>query len=190
MVQHLSGGAWGIFRRMFEASSRTLPLLALLFLPIVLGMGDAVSRGRTRIVVQQDEVLRHKAPYLNTGVLPGARARLLRRLDPARVDADALVARGRTKGDMSVNLRMQHLSGGGLVFYAFTATFAAIDWIMSINPHWYSTLFGFIFIGGQGLSALAFTIVIAHVPRAAASRWRACSSRATSTTSASCRSRS
>ena len=54
---------------------------------------------------------------------------------------------------------MQRLSGFGLVFYALTMTFAGIDWIMSINPHWYSTLFGFLMLGGQGLSALAFTII-------------------------------
>jgi hypothetical protein len=59
-----------------------------------------------------------------------------------------------------VNLRIQQVSGAGIVLYAFSATAAAIDWIMSLNPHWYSTLFGFIFIGGQGLSALAFTIVV------------------------------
>jgi hypothetical protein len=64
---------------------------------------------------------------------------------------------------MRVNLRIQQVSGGGIVFYAFSATAAAIDWIMTINPHWYSTLFGFIFIGGQGLSALAFTIVISTI---------------------------
>ena len=59
-----------------------------------------------------------------------------------------------------MNLRLQYLSGGGIVFYGLTVTFAAIDWVMSINPHWFSTLFGLIFIGGQGISALAFTIVI------------------------------
>jgi hypothetical protein len=109
-------------------------------------------------LVQQDEVLRHKAIYLNTGFflvralvyfagwisLAWTLSRLSRRQDD---------------GDMSVNLRIQYVAGAGIVFYAFAATFAAIDWIMSINPHWYSTLFGFIFIGGQGLSALAFTIV-------------------------------
>ena len=52
-------------------------------------------------------------------------------------------------------------SGAGLVFYALTVTFAGIDWIMSLNPHWYSTLFGFLMMGGQGLAALAFTIVVA-----------------------------
>jgi hypothetical protein len=159
MVQHLSGGSWGIFRRVFEASSRTLPLLALLFLPIVLGMGDLYP-WTSAALVQQDEVLRHKAPYLNTGffliralvyfggwiTLAWTLSRLSRRQD---------------EGDMSVNLRIQYVAGAGIVFYAFAATFASIDWIMSLNPHWYSTLFGFIFIGGQGLSALAFTIVAA-----------------------------
>ena len=62
MIQHLSGGAWGIFRRIFEASSRTLPLLALLFLPIVLGMGSALSVDACRTSCRQDEILRHKAP--------------------------------------------------------------------------------------------------------------------------------
>ena len=69
---------------------------------------------------------------------------------------------------------IQRLSGAGLVFYALTVTFAGIDWIMSLNPHWYSTLFGFLMMGGQGLSALAFTIVIADVPGASASRCQGC----------------
>ena len=53
-------------------------------------------------------------------------------------------------------------------------TFAGIDWIMSINPHWYSTLFGFLMLGGQGLSALAFTIIISRYPQPAARRCRSC----------------
>jgi hypothetical protein len=158
MIQHLSGGAWGIFRRIFEASTRTLPLMALLFLPIVLGMGTLYPWTHDDHV-QADEILRHKAVYLNTGFF------LLRAL--VYFGGWILIAwtltrwsRQQDEGDMSVNLRLQYLSGGGLVFYAFAATFASVDWIMSINPHWFSTLFGFIFVGGQGLSALAFTIVV------------------------------
>jgi hypothetical protein len=64
-------------------------------------------------------------------------------------------------GDPGVNLTIQRVSGAGLVFYALTVTFAGIDWIMALNPHWYSTLFGFLMLGGQGLSALAFTVIIA-----------------------------
>ena len=158
MIQHLSGGAWGVFRRVFEASSRTLPLLALLFLPVVLGMGTLYVWTHPEHV-QADEVLRHKAPYLNTGFF------LLRAL--IYFAGWILIAwtmtrwsRQQDEGDSSVNLKLQYLSGAGIVFYAFAATFAAIDWVMSINPHWYSTLFGFLFVGGQGLAALSFTIVI------------------------------
>jgi len=64
------------------------------------------------------------------------------------------------RGDVAVNTRLQRLSGAGLVFYALSVTSAGIDWIMSLNPHWYSTMFGFLMMGGQGVSALAFTIVI------------------------------
>ena len=158
MIQHLSGGAWGVFRRVFEASSRTLPLLAVLFLPIVLGMGTLYSWTHDD-QVQADEVLRHKAVYQNTGFFLG---RALFYFAGWILLAWTLtrLSRRQDEGDMSVNLRLQYVSGGGIVFYAFSATAAAIDWIMSINPHWYSTLFGFIFIGGQGLSALAFTIVV------------------------------
>lgn len=158
MIQHLSGGAWGIFRRVFEASSRTLPLMALLFLPIVFGMGTLYPWTHPELV-QQDEILRHKAIYLNTGFF------LVRALVYfggwiALAWTLSRLSQQQDKGDMSVNLRIQYVSGGGIVFYAFAATFASIDWIMSINPHWYSTLFGFIFIGGQGLAALSFTIVV------------------------------
>ena len=97
MIQHLSGGAWGIFRRIFEASSRTLPLMALLFLPIVLGMGTLYPWTHADLV-QQDEVLRHKAIYLNTGFFLVRAAGVLRRLDRTRVDAARAAPAGRTKG--------------------------------------------------------------------------------------------
>ena len=110
--------------------------------------------------MQSDEVLRHKAPYLN---MPFFIARavvyfagwwgLSYLLNKWSQRQDA--------GDVAVNTRIQRLSGAGLVIYALTVTFAGIDWIMSLNPHWYSTLFGFLMMGGQGLAALAFTIVVA-----------------------------
>ncbi|MBI4264379.1 MAG: hypothetical protein HY657_08380 [Acidobacteria bacterium] len=158
MIQHLSGGAWGVFRRIFEASSRTLPLMAVLFLPVLLGMGTLYSWTHADHV-QADEVLRHKATYLNLGFFL---ARTFVYFAGWILIAWTLTrwSRRQDEGDASVNRKLQYLSGGGIVFYAFSATFAAIDWIMSINPHWFSTLFGFIFIGGQGISALAFTIVV------------------------------
>jgi hypothetical protein len=158
MIQHMSGGAWGVFRRIFEASSRTLPLMALLFLPIVLGMQTLYPWAHPDLVAA-DEVLQHKAAYLNT---PFFLIRALIYFAGWILTAWTLtrLSRRQDEGDMSVNLTLQRVSGAGIVFYAFSITAAAIDWVMSINPHWYSTLFGFIFLGGQGLSALSFTIVI------------------------------
>lgn len=158
MIQHLSGGVWGVFRRIFEASSRTLPLLAVLFVPVLLGIGTLYPWSHPDHVAT-DEVLRHKSAYLNTtffivrAVIYFAGwwgiATLLNKWSSLQ-----------DSGDVAVNTRIQRLSGAGLVFYALAVTAAGIDWIMSLNPHWYSTIFGFLMMGGQGLAALAFTIIV------------------------------
>lgn len=160
MIQHLSGGAWGVFRRVFEASSRTLPLLAVLFIPVAIGMGSLYPWAHPDLV-QADEILSHRAPYLNTSFWL-ARAVIY---FAGWITLSAVLSRlSRTQdsGDLSVNMTLQRVSGAGLVFYAITITFAGIDWIMALNPHWYSTLFGFLMMGGQGLSALAFTVIISR----------------------------
>lgn len=171
MVQHLSGGAWGIFRRIFEASSRTIPLLTVLFLPIALGMGDLFPWTHAELVAE-DHVLQEKALYLNVPFFLVRAAIyfaiwlvLTALLNKWSLRQDA--------GDYSVNLPIQRLSGGGLVLYAITVMFAGIDWIMSLNPHWFSTIFGFLMMGGQGLSALAFTVVAARqlLPREPTEGW-------------------
>lgn len=159
MIQHLSGGAWGVFRRIFEASSRTLPLLAILFLPIAAGMG-ALYPWTHSDHVRADEALQHKALYLNTPFFLG-RALLYFAGWIGLAWVLNTLSRRQDEGEVEVTTAMQRWSGAGLVFYALTVTFAGIDWIMSLNPHWYSTLFGFLMMGGQGLAALAFTIVIA-----------------------------
>jgi hypothetical protein len=163
MVQHLSGGAWGVFRRVFEASSGTLPLMALLFFPVILGMQTLYPWSHPEVVAA-DEVLRHKAPYLNPTFFV-VRAALYFIGWILMTWTMVRWSRAQDAGDVAVSGRMQRLSGAGLVFYALTVTLAAVDWVMSLNPHWYSTLFGFIFIGGQGLASLAFTILVATVLR-------------------------
>lgn len=158
MIQHLTGGQWGVFRRVFEASSRVLPLLALLGLPILVGMQTLYPWANPDLVAK-DEILRHRALYLNTGFFVTryviyfavwiGLATLLNNLSLKQDTADA-----------AVNLKLQRLSGAGLVAYALTVMFAGIDWIMVVNPHWYSSLFGFLSMGGQGLESLAFTIIV------------------------------
>jgi len=158
MIQHLSGGTWGVFRRVFEASSRTLPLLAVLFIPVILGMGSLYVWTHEDHV-QADAILRFKQPYLNTPFFIARAVFYFAAWIGLSWVLNRLSARQDT-GDLSVNMTLQRWSGAGLVIYALTMTFAGVDWIMSLNPHWYSTLFGFLMMGGQGLAALAFTIVI------------------------------
>jgi len=66
MIQHLSGGTWGVFRRVFEASARNIPLMAALFIPVIAGMTTLYPWTHADLV-QHDEVLKHKALYLNSG---------------------------------------------------------------------------------------------------------------------------
>ena len=157
MIQHLSGGTWGVFRRIFEASSRTIPFMFVLFVPVLAGMTSLYVWTHPDHV-QADEILRHKSLYLNSGFFIGRAVFYFAVWSGLSIVLNRLSARQDT-GDVSVNSTIQRLSGAGIVLYALTVTFAGIDWIMSINPHWYSTLFGFLMMGGQGLAALAFTIV-------------------------------
>lgn len=171
MIQHLSGGQWAIFRRIFEASSRTIPLLALLFIPIVLGMHELFPWTHADLV-REDHILQQKALYLNTPFFLLRAGIYFASWWGLSVVLNRLSLR-QDSGDPSVNLPLQRVSGGGLVLYALTVLFAGIDWIMSLNPHFYSTLFGFLMMGGQGLAALSFTVVIATLllPREPTEGW-------------------
>lgn len=159
MVHQLSGGAWGVvLRRPIGAASRVLPVMTALFLPIVLGMTRLYPWTNAELVAH-DEALRHKQLYLNVPFWI-ARAAIYFFiwnaigffLNKWSLDQD------RT-GDPRIARRMQRLSAGGLVLYGLTITFASFDWIMSLEPHWYSTIFGAIILGGQGLSGLAFLVI-------------------------------
>jgi hypothetical protein len=158
MIQHLTGGQWGVFRRVFEASSRVLPLLAILGLPILLGMHDLYPWAHPDLVAK-DEILHHRALFMNTGFFVARYVIYFAVWIGFATVLNNLSLR-QDSGDVSVNLRLQRLSGAGLVVYAIGVMFAGIDWIMVLNPHWYSTLFGFLSMGGHGLEALAFTIIV------------------------------
>jgi hypothetical protein len=160
MVQYLSGGAWGVvIRRPCEAAARTLPLLALLFLPIAFGM-PWLYRWDNPGSVAADAILRHKHTYLNAPFF------LIR---AAAYFAGWILIEWRLnhwsdaedrEGGILPHDRMSRWSGAGLVFWGFSITFMAIDWVMSIDSHWYSTMFGMLFMAGQGLSSMAFLIAL------------------------------
>jgi hypothetical protein len=161
MVHQLSGGAWGVvIRRPIGAASRVLPVMTLLFLPIAFGMGHLYSWTRPEVVAG-DELLQHKQIYLNTTFFLVRAAVYFLVWNGLSHFLNAWALEQDRTGDPRIARRMQILSGGGLVAYGITITFASFDWLMSIDPHWFSTIYGVLIIGGQGLSALAFLICVA-----------------------------
>ena len=164
MIHHLSGGAWGmVVRRVWEASSRTLPLLTVLFIPVALGLNRLYPWTHAELM-QTNEILRHKSVYLNpTFFLARAAVYFIGwNLIAWRMTA---LSRAQDAGNIAATRSMQRLSGGGLVFLALSITFVGVDWFMSLNPDFYSTMFGFLFLNYLGLAGLAFTIIMASYLR-------------------------
>jgi hypothetical protein len=158
MIQHLTGGNWAlVIRRILEAGSRTLPLMAVAALPLLAGMKTIYSWSRPG---QSDPVILAKHLYLNSGFFIGRTIFyfacwfvLVHLLNKWSREEDA-------GANASLWARMEGLSGGGLVLYGLTVTFASVDWVMSLEPRWYSTIYGLLFMVGQALAALAFSITV------------------------------
>ena len=160
MLQFVTGGAWGlVIRRACEAAARTLPLTILMFLPIVIGINNLYPWPHKNLV-QADELLRHKAPYLNTpffllraAIYFGGWMLLSWWLNRCSAIEDE-------QGHDVVHTKFGRASAPGLVFWAFSVTFMAIDWILSADPKWFSTIYGMLFMASQGLTSLAFLIAL------------------------------
>jgi len=164
MVHHLSGGAWGLgIRRLLEAAARTVPLVAILFVPIVLGM-TYLYEWTDAHKVATDAALKHKEPYLNATAFVG---RALFYFIVWGALAFILTGWSRaqdfTPTPPPADRKFRTLSGPGILIYGITITFASFDWVMSLDPHWYSTVFGLLFMVGQGLTGIAFTAVVAFI---------------------------
>jgi hypothetical protein len=162
MLHHMSRGDWGlVMRRPLEAAARTIPLVALLSIPILLGMKHIYVWARPEVVAA-DAVLQAKQWYLN---VPGFIIRLVLYFAIWTGFAfilDRLSRRQDSAPDPGLARRMQLIAAPGLAVYCLTATFAGVDWLMSLQPHWFSTIYGIYFLGGQVLAALAFLILVAR----------------------------
>jgi len=161
MLQHLTGGGWGlVIRRSLEAATRTLPLMAVLFIPVLIGAHSIYHEWADHEEAAKHEVVQFKTPYLN---LPFFTVRALIYFAIWFTLAFFLnkwsLAQDRT-ADNRYTKNMRLLSGPGMVVLIFSVTFASIDWYMSIEPEWFSTIYGFIFVAAWSLSALAFVIAV------------------------------
>src|SRR6185312_1710271 len=163
MLQHMSGGQWGMVgRRVCEAASRNLPFVALLFVPLLFGLPRLYEWAQPD-AVRVDHVLQMKAPYLNVPffIVRAILYFVLWTLCSWLLNAWSA---GQDRGEVAVHpsdtARFRVVSAPGLLVYVITMTFASVDWIMSLDAHWYSTIFGFILVAGQGLASLALIIAV------------------------------
>jgi hypothetical protein len=165
MVHHLTGGRWGWpVRRFFEAAIMTLPLLALLFVPLCFGL-RSLYEWMDPHAVASNPILQHRRFYMNgpafivrAVVFFGIWIFFARRLNRWSYAQDAT-----TNVDPTIKLRS--MSGPGLVIYPVTATFVLTDWVLSLETDWYSTMFLVLMVIGQMLTGLVFVICLLAILR-------------------------
>jgi hypothetical protein len=160
MLQHSTGGAWGlVIRRVLEAATRTLPLMIILFLPIVFGLKQ-IYPWTNQAFVNSSPALLQKAKYLNPSFFLIRAAIFFAFWSLLALLLNWLSLEQDRTADKRIRKRLQVVSGPGLALLIISITFASVDWVMSLEPKWFSTIYGLIFVAAWSLSALAFTIVV------------------------------
>ena len=188
LLGHMTGGAWAlVIRRVLEAATRTLPLLLLLFVPVVVSLfvhpeGQSLYEWTHHESVERDPALRHKSAYLNAPffivralIYFGIWILFARLMNRWSLEQDGT-------GDPRVRRKMQDLAGPGILLFGLTATFAAVDWGMSLEPHWFSTMYGLIAMGRLGPVGARLRHHGRRWRCASTSRWRTPTCRTTRTT--------
>lgn len=159
MISNLTGGRWAyLLRRPAEAAASAMPVVALAFIPVLVGMKSIYIWANPEIV-SHDKLLQHKQAYLNPAFFTGRAVFFFLFWSIA---AYLLVKWGRQYDETRdgwVALRMRKLSGFGLLATALTLTFASIDWQMSLEPHWFSSMFALSFVVGCLLTGWAFLVL-------------------------------
>lgn len=162
MLHHLTSGDWGIvIRRPLESATRTLPLLAVLFLPIVFGMKYLYAAWLDPERVHEEPLSHLQQSYLT------ANGFYLRAVIYFVIWLGLMFIFNHWSREQDVNQedrllrrKFKLLAGPGIILYVFVMTFAAIDWVMSITPHWASTIYGFLFVAGQLISSMSMMIAV------------------------------
>lgn len=167
LLQYLGGATWGlIIRRLLESAAHTLILMAVLFVPILLGLHRLYEWSHDLNTIESEalrKLLQHKSAWLNPGFFT-VRAAIYFGIWLLLVFV--LTKRSHQQdqtGDPSLIQSAQNWSGPGFLFYGLACTFAAIDWVMSLDAEWFSTMFGLLMIAGQGVVSMAFFISICLV---------------------------
>jgi hypothetical protein len=166
MVQHLTGSAWSVtVRRLMETIMRTIPIGLVLFVPVALGTHYMYEW--THATAATDPILVKKIGFLNeqwflirSFVVLGLWSLFAWRLY-------ALSRKQDDTGSLQQTSSLEKWSAPGLLMLFLTASLAAFDWVMSLDPHWWSTMFGVYFLAGGALSFIAALIAICLALRSA-----------------------
>src|SRR6266478_8466042 len=162
MLQHLTGGNWGIMiRRPLESATRNLPVVAVLFVPIFFGMKylyaawlNAPPSGEGALSDFQRAYLTPNGFRIRAVLYFGIWLILVFLFNRWSREQDV------NREDRGLRRRLKMLAGPGIILYVFVMTFAAIDWVMSLSPHWASTIYGFLFVAGQLISSMSLMIAV------------------------------
>ena len=167
LIQYASQGGWGIvLRRIGETVFVMIPVMAVLFVPVLFGMRSLYS-WTVPGAAEQDALLHWKAPYLN---VPFFLIRAAIFFGVWSLIAIVYYRGSRSQdatGDPATSVRLRAFAGPALIVLALTQSFAAIDWIMSLTPHWYSTIFGVYFFAGSFVGFIALLSVVSVAMRGA-----------------------
>jgi hypothetical protein len=169
MIQYLGGAGWGlVVRRPLESAAHTLWLMAALFIPIGLGLHSIYEWSHGAAAAGENEKLRklleHKSVWLNPGSFR-IRALIYFAIWIALM---YFLRKWSQSQDKTSNpneaqtwvQKAQNLSGPGFLIYGLTVTFASVDWVMSLDAEWFSTIFGLLTVAGQGVLSIAFLIAV------------------------------
>lgn len=162
LLQYLTGGAWGVvIRRVVEAGMRTLPILIVLFLPIAIGL---TSLYEWTHLPATDHVIEHRGWYMTVSgwlirsaiyfALWGVMMYLLNKWSREQDAANSYEESAAILGTAT------RFSGPTLAIFALVVSFAVVDWLMTLDPHWFSTMWGLLFVAGWALSCICFAVII------------------------------
>jgi hypothetical protein len=159
LLQWLTGGIWGlVLRRWFEATARTLPLLAVLFLPIAFGARHQYI-WTDHDLVARDHALHFKTEWYLNEPFWAIRAAVYFVIWIGLAYAMTAASVRQDRADAPEPRGLRGLGAGGLILYAVTITLASVDWVMSLEPKWFSSIFGALFGIDQVLTAWAFAVL-------------------------------
>ncbi|HMP90732.1 MAG TPA: hypothetical protein PJ991_11055 [Kiritimatiellia bacterium] len=162
MIYHLTSGRWGfVLQRPFEAAARLMPVMLILFIPILLCMHN-LYEWTHEDVIATDAIVQHKLSYLNEKSFT---IRLFVYFAVWTVLAYSLSGISRkagSDGNADAVKKMRTIAAPGLVAFALAATFASFDWLMSLEPHWFSSIYGAVYMVAAGLSTMLFMAMLAY----------------------------